>query len=400
MQLAPVHPPADRILARDLSALRQLNADLAQAQVQAQPTGALQARRIGLEKSIRDRARQSRGAVQLEGLRLNRRELTDRLGDAALLVFFAYEGALRAVTIAGGRIRVTDLGTLDPIADEVHSMLFALNRLALGRSSPASLEAAAAALAGAARSLSERLIEPLELHVKERRLVIVPTGALHRLPWLALPSLVGRPVVVTPSVVSWMTASARLGRLTPQTRAVLAAGPELEGAAREVRQIARLYGDRLLLTGPRATGAALKKGLAAARIAHVAAHGSFRSDNALFSALRMSDGPLTVYDLEPLRSLPQLLVLPACDVAVSKVLSGDELLGLAAAFLRLGAATLVAPVVPVPDGTTIELMVEFHRALLGGSTPSEALAHATSRDTSSDPAALAARSAFLALGAA
>jgi hypothetical protein len=55
--------------------------------------------------------------------------------------------------------------------------------------------------------------------------------------------------------------------------------------------------------------------------------------------------------------------------------------------------------VPIPDGATTELMLKFHSFLLKGVEPSEALARAASQGEATSPDQVAARSAFLVLGA-
>ena len=109
-------------------------------------------------------------------------------------------------------------------------------------------------------------------------------------------------------------------------------------------------------------------------MAHLAAHGELRADNPLFSSLRLADGPLTVHDLDALASAPGVVVLGACDTAASVVGAGDELLGLAAALLRLGSRSLVAPLVPVPDEETRPLLELLHAELAAGRDCAEALA--------------------------
>src|SRR5262249_58458645 len=83
--------------------------------------------------------------------------------------------------------------------------------------------------------------------------------------------------------------------------------------------------------GPDATARRVLKAMDGARLVHIAAHGSFRSDNPLFSSLSVADGPLTVHELERLGSAPRLLVLSACESGLSDVQSGDELMGFATA---------------------------------------------------------------------
>src|SRR5205823_14328769 len=91
------------------------------------------------------------------------------------------------------------------------------------------------------------------------------------------------------------------------------------------------------------------------------------------------DGPLNVYELQTLRQAPEIVVLSACDLALSGLHPGDELLGLAAALLGMGTRTIVASVVPVPDASARRLMLAFHEHLLAGHRPAAALAKAQAR---------------------
>jgi CHAT domain-containing protein len=116
--------------------------------------------------------------------------------------------------------------------------------------------------------------------------------------------------------------------------------------------------------------------LESADVAHLAAHGRFRADSPLFSSVLLADGPVTVYDLERLCCAPRTVVLASCDAAVSAVRAGDELLGTAAALIGLGVRSVVAPVMPVPDGSTTPFMVALHQRIRAGARPAEALAAA------------------------
>ena len=183
-----------------------------------------------------------------------------------------------------------------------------------------------------------------------------------------------------------------------ERRVGLAAGPELPGARSEIEALARRYPNRVRLTGRSATAAAVLEALEGAALAHLAAHGTFRADNPLFSSLQFHDGRITVYDLERVRHAPAVVVMPSCDTAVSEVIEGDEILGLSAALLGMGVAALVAPVVPVPDQATRPLMLDLHRHLAAGLTPSAALAAAVNAAPDAEPEQQAVRAAFVALG--
>jgi CHAT domain-containing protein len=159
-------------------------------------------------------------------------------------------------------------------------------------------------------------------------------------------------------------------------RTLLVAGPGLTEGAAEVHDLAGVYPHAEVLLGAQATSTAFLRAAANAELVHVAAHGSFRADNPLLSALRLMDGPLTVYDLEGMGRSPRCLVLSACDSGLSAVRPGEELMGLSAALLRAGTCVLVASVMPARDTTTRALMVHFHRGLQAGREPAVALAEA------------------------
>jgi CHAT domain-containing protein len=125
------------------------------------------------------------------------------------------------------------------------------------------------------------------------------------------------------------------------------AGPGLEGAEREVVELASQYRSATVLTGAAATAEAVRSALDGAALVHVAAHGRFRADNPLFSSLTLADGPLTVYDLETVRRAPHTLVLSACESGLSDVRPGDELMGLAAALFSLNSRTLLTIFLPL-----------------------------------------------------
>jgi CHAT domain-containing protein len=234
--------------------------------------------------------------------------------------------------------------------------------------------------------------------VGDRALVIVPTGALHALPWSTLPSCRGRPVSVCPSAALWLrAASSPAARAT--TRPILVAGPGLAHADAEVSELARVYPRGNSLLGSDATTAKVARAVDGAGLLHVAAHGTFRADNPLFSSLRLADGPLTVYDLEGLGRAPRRVVLSACDAGLSAVRPGAELMGFSSALFSLGSETLVASVVSVPDATTRPLMVEVHRQLARGTRPAQALATAQAALAGDGEEELAATAGFVCFGA-
>jgi CHAT domain-containing protein len=162
--------------------------------------------------------------------------------------------------------------------------------------------------------------------------------------------------------------------------------------------MAERYPDATVLANGDATAENVLRELDGAWIAHIAAHGTFRSDSPLFSSLRLDDGPLTVYDFERLRRAPYRLVLSSCDSGLAKPVGADELLGLSSSLIPLGAAGILASVVPVNDPATVPLMTALHDNLRAGQSLAAAFAAARTA-AADDPVAVAAGGSFVALGA-
>jgi CHAT domain-containing protein len=141
-----------------------------------------------------------------------------------------------------------------------------------------------------------------------------------------------------------------------------------------------VYSSPTVLSGDSATVAATLHGMNGAELVHIAAHGHHQPDNPLFSSLELAGGRLMGYDLPQIGRPPVHVILSACDVGRSTVRHGDEMLGLVAAMLYSGSATVVASLSQVADPTTPVTMVRYHRALAGGVPPARAIADATVDD--------------------
>jgi tetratricopeptide (TPR) repeat protein len=391
LRLTPVTPPKSPELRDAMTELRRVSAELSRSERGGRSTGTLVAQQARLETRVRAAFRHSAGDLQPSRARPARTDIAETLGDRALAEFVESDGELTAVTLHHRRLRRYELGPLAPVTEQLEWLRFALTRLANlpGRAPqrPSILDGALAS----AQAIDEQLLRPLANDLGDRELVIVPTGALHDLPWSSLPSLHGRPVVVSPSAAAWWALQKPRRR---RPKVVLVAGPRLRHATAEIRALGDLYGDPVTLTGRAASASGVLHALDGATVAHLACHGRFRSDSPLFSSLELADGPLSAYELQQLRRAPELIVLSACDLAVSDTHPGDELLGFAAALLDMGAGTIIGSVMPVADSLTKRLMLDLHRRLIAGAAPAAALSDAQSAAS----ARLPAPNGFICLG--
>jgi tetratricopeptide (TPR) repeat protein len=379
----------DRALVAELGALRSVARLLETPEIAASRRSALEHERRRLETAVQARVRRSpgRGPGQPAGFDLG--ALFDELGGTSLVELAEVDGVLYAIVVAGRRVRLHPVGGVPD--REVQLSRFILRRLA--HRPPSGDDEPVLAYRGA--MLEAALLGPAAAALGDGPVVVIPPGRLAAVPWTLMPSLRDRVVTVAPSAASWMRA--RHQPPPPERRVALVAGPRLAGGGAEVGQLHARYPQAELLGHGTATAERVLRALDGVWLAHIAAHGTFRADNPLFSSLELDDGPLTVYDFERLGRAPHHLLLPSCDSAIAAAVGADELLGLVSSLIPLGAASIVASVVPVNDLAAVPLMLALHAALQRGATLPEALLSARA-DSSDDPQAAATAHSFLALG--
>jgi hypothetical protein len=378
---------SDDALAGLLSELRSITEELREAA--GETAGLLTQRRRELEALIRDHSRRSDRHPEVQTASIAQAIAT--LGDRVLLEYANLDGRLFAVSVSRNRATLHELAGVDEVQPDIDAVEFALNRLHRSQGSASARQAAQAMMTAAGERLDRALLPP-GLRFDGRPVVVVPTGRLHGLAWRVLPRLAHQVVSVVPSLQGW--AAGHHEHVRPRTTALIA-GPHLEAASREVTTLARIHPRARLLDVGSSTAERCLDALEHSSLVHFSCHGSFRSDNPLFSSLQVSDGDLTVYDLERCRRLPTTLVISACSVAQTAVLRGGGLLGMTSALIQLGVSSVIAPLTPVSDERSVALMVRLHGELRAGVPPAEALATASVLDGELDPTA----AAFVAIGA-
>jgi tetratricopeptide (TPR) repeat protein len=380
---APV-TPGDAPVDESLAALRDATRRLSQARVEGEATEDLEKDRARLERLVRAERHQLAG-TGVDTERLDVDELVARVGDETLVELVDVDGVLHVLVVHGGRVRRKVAGTTADALAMAGSARFLLRLSARGRPYvPGDL----------GDRLERTLLGDAVRLLPDGPVVVVPTARLHGVPWAMLPSLAGRAFGVVPSAAQWRRA--RDPRPRRGAGVTLLAGPGLGTGGAEVPVLARRQPDAVHLTGAAATVEAALAALDGARLAHVAAHGRFRADSPLFSALELADGPLTVHDLERLEVAPHRMVLSACESGVLAPVGADELLGLASALFALGTAGLVCSVAEVNDLATAELMVDLHEHLDRGEDPAAALL--ALRQAAEGDVVTATATAFVSLG--
>ena len=154
--------------------------------------------------------------------------------------------------------------------------------------------------------------------------------------------------------------------MRPAGRVLLVAGPGLDHADAEIDGISTTVAGSVTIASGDASINDVIEQIGQSDIVHIACHGVFRTDNPLFSSLRLADGDVTIFELERCARLPHTIVLSACNAGQSAVLRGGALLGFANVLMQLGLATVIAPLTPVNDEHSVALMGGLHRRLHGG----------------------------------
>lgn len=391
-QPRPALPPAADRAAADFARLRVVAGDLRRSEVTGEPSDELRRRHAALERSIRAEWLK---AAQPAGVRRalpKLSELKQLVGDSQVVSIASSGDSLLAVIADRRRTRSCILGDPAQVVASARRACTALRSLATVDAAPTVAAGRQRTFVAAVEALDSMLLAPLRLDAEH--VVLVVPAELHAIPWAALPSLQRRSFTLAPSVTWWIEAVSTPA--TPVESVLVVAGPRLAEADAEARGVAACHRRATVLTGPEASVANVGAAMGHHDLVHVVAHGRFRHDNPLWSTLELADGPLTVYEMQRLGRVPQVVVLATCESGLDGARGGAQLHGLASTLLMMGARTIVAAIGALPDTTeTRQAMIELHRDLVRGVGASASLAR---QRTSSDGAPGLAAAGLVTLG--
>jgi len=246
--------------------------------------------------------------------------------------------------------------------------------------------------AATAEDAFDQLIAPLLETIRQRKLVLLPHGVLHYVPFAALRNRANGHFLIDDFTLTYAPSASALRFLrakeSPVDGAALVLGdpatilPKLPGAAREATAVASLLNTTPHL-GADAREELLHNLAGKVDLVHLAAHGVYDPANPLFSRIALArggtdDGDLTVQDILSSVDLTgvNLVVLSACESAIGARTGGDEVVGLTRALLYAGAPGVISTLWNIDDAASAGLMKEFYRRLTGGESAAEALRHA------------------------
>lgn len=341
------------------------------------------------------------------------------LADRTILFFATHDTAIKAVV-------------LDVKKEELQRKIDVLRDLTA--SSRSTLNAARQGPTKAlANELYTLLLAPIEENISQcTRMLIIPDGPLHRLPWGMLVRQSRdkeRGLLSTQFLSEWMpyeialsaTTFAKLrssrdtwrgslspskltafgdpqfyvfpkeepaGIFEPEIRSALQRGFDfspIPASRSEVNRIKEIFNEHAqIYLGNDATEEKAKNISEETRIIHFATHALITEDLPLNSAVALTipaelqdgrdNGLLQAWEiLEQVRIAADLVVLSSCESGVGKDLGGEGLISLTRAFQYAGARSVLASLWKISDRTTAELMVRFYKHLKNGKAKDEAL---------------------------
>jgi CHAT domain-containing protein len=238
--------------------------------------------------------------------------------------------------------------------------------------------------------LHRLLVAPIQKMIETKRLVIVPHGLLHYLPFHAFHD--GTQYLMDAYEVSYAP-SASVFRYCVHKPDVVDSTPLIIGVpdprAPQIRDETGTLFDLLpharLLAGRQATRNAFKAEAGRADFVHIATHAVFREDNPMFSAFKLAGGWMTALDLYGLSCEANLVTLSGCSSAMQAVAGADDLLGLVRGFLYAGARSLLLTLWPVSDESTSQLMKAFYKNWISGMSKTAAIQRACQEVRSTFP---------------
>jgi tetratricopeptide (TPR) repeat protein len=253
------------------------------------------------------------------------------------------------------------------------------------RFSEAAASAGGFAAHAEARALYDTLVGPELAAGPERRVVVVPDGDLHGLPFAALRTPEGEWLaerVVLSQAPSARTLAALRRRAPDRSQRVLAiaetraGAAELRAASHEAREVARGRGSLALVDPGEARVKAAR--FADYDVVHFASHAEISATHPERSGLSLAaeageDGLLQAREIYGLRMPVELVVVSSCRSAGGAAVRGEGLAGLPHAFLAAGARAVVATQWDVTDEGSHAAMAAFYDRL-GSATAAEALA--------------------------
>ncbi|MGA9814948.1 MAG: CHAT domain-containing tetratricopeptide repeat protein, partial [Terriglobales bacterium] len=299
--------------------------------------------------------------------------------DTLLVEYFRVRDRILVCVLGSNTLEVLPVTLESRVAEVLRLLQFQLSKFRL---SPHYLETFKDSLVQSTQAhlteLYRELIAPVASRLEADHLVFVPHGLLHYVPFHALfdgtEHLIDRHTVsYSPSASIFALGQERTANSSGPALLLGIPDPQAPAILNEIQALAGVLNQAEVFMGEEASAQVLRDRGPRSRLIHIATHGHFRQDNPMFSAIRLGDSFLSLFDLYQLSLPVELITLSGCSTGLNVVSAGDELIGLARGLLHAGAQSLVLSLWDVHDQSTAEYMTAFYRLLGQGKSRAAAL---------------------------
>ncbi|ANM31766.1 hypothetical protein ABI59_22690 [Acidobacteria bacterium Mor1] len=297
--------------------------------------------------------------------------------DELLLEFFVGESQAWRMDITRQEVSLHELPIPSRIEQEVLSIAKVLQAPALG------------GVPGHGAGRLAASILPDSIPEGITRLLVVPDGALHRLPFEVIRGADGflvekYEIVALPSATTLVdrrvkpvrrATSGWIGLGAPASEGADSEFPPLRYAGPSLESIAGLFttSREVVMEQQLVRESFEAQPMASFRYIHFATHASIDSENPSASGLLFSDGLVRLDEVLQLDLNAELVTLSACESATGELVRGEGFIGLTRAFLYAGSDAVLASLWNVNDKSTADFMVRFYSHIRDGMSVPAAL---------------------------
>lgn len=213
-----------------------------------------------------------------------------------------------------------------------------------------------------------------------QKLYICPDGVLNFVPFQALRSAADAPYLLQQHSVTYLAGiQAEASQALASRRVLLVGNPDdtLPAAEDEVKAIAadKEFDAEPPLLSTAATVEHVREGLVGAGFVHFATHAQAYESYPNFSYLQFAGGNrLYSVDLGEISFSGKRVFLSACETRIGSILPGDDVYGIADAFLADGATSVVATLWRIESNSSALFAQRYYQLLAENGDPADAVA--------------------------
>ena len=303
-------------------------------------------------------ALQSAGTIPISQIREVIRQ------DEMILEFYEAHGLLYTCLFSKGCIRIARTARTETIRDLLRSLRSHFAKFDRGNGRPASLQGSFLERAQTTLfALYRELIQPIREQIKGR-LIIVPHGPLHYLPFHAL--FDGSRYLIEDHVISYAGSASQFYLSSRkaadfQKRDLIFTGGSPNHPQEMNARVENVLPDARRFPREAANIELLEQHGADARFIHVDTHLRLRRDNPLFSTLTVGSTAISILDTYNLRLPSSLIGLSGSGPGIDAAGDGNEIHALAQGLEYAGAQTLLMPLWNITGEPLVEFLTSFYR---------------------------------------